>query len=275
MKLTKITEKLIKNIKKSIMENEIVIENIKQNLMGNLMNNLMENIMKEVTDMKNMLDKAERIINEKKPIDRNYGICSNITSTDTDRKVIKTILADWDKFSGDKSFPIPHKMLNPYKAYSKAISKNNMWDKRTIYGKNRWEALHYVIEELKKLVSKYTINNVTIDQIERLIYEAEEIKKGNINNKGYGICHNLTYWEQANKNKRNLVKFIQLELLKWNRSSGSLNYPIPHPTVNMYKAYYSTQNMWDKETEYNQNRLEALDYLIENLKQILKENEKE
>lgn len=96
-----------------------------------------------------MLSKAESI---KKGgfVIKSSGICLNIVkyhkNTALDIAFIANILTGWNKFSGNSRFSIPHPILSPEKAYSASEDK---WDKRTIYGHNRWEALDFLIGETK------------------------------------------------------------------------------------------------------------------------------
>ena len=51
----------------------------------------------------------------------------------------------------------------------------------------------------------------------------------------------------------------------WPKYSGDIEYPVPHPELLPKIAYYKTrgEHMWDD--EYGANRMELLDWLIEQL----------
>lgn len=108
-----------------------------------------------------------------------------------------------------------------------------------------------------------------VEQIKRILNEAEALKEGSIDNRDYGICHNLAYWEKDYICHINIVKFLQVKLLKWDKYSGSFGFPIPHPILNPKYAYDIGLDKWDRNTEYGQNRWEALDYIIEELKELV------
>lgn len=73
------------------------------------------------------------------------GICLN---TGIDSQVVGTLSEKWPKFSGDISFPIPSTRKGgcPEDAYFGAKS---LWNKRTKYGRLRWELLDFLIEATK------------------------------------------------------------------------------------------------------------------------------
>lgn len=98
-----------------------------------------------------MINRIEKII-ETGAQDCTYGICSHIATSHANNINIKEILSSWDKYSGDWEFPIPHPTLDPEQAY---FCTENLWDRNTIYGRNRWEALYYLTGELKKILEKH------------------------------------------------------------------------------------------------------------------------
>lgn len=51
----------------------------------------------------------------------------------------------WPKHSGNELFPVPHPEATPVYAYSHYPK----WDKDTEYGRNRYELLEFLIEQLE------------------------------------------------------------------------------------------------------------------------------
>lgn len=53
----------------------------------------------------------------------------------------------WPRFSGSASFPVPHPTKPSHLAYN---TTQNMWDRRTKYGRARCDLLDFCISELEK-----------------------------------------------------------------------------------------------------------------------------
>ncbi|MCP4443625.1 MAG: hypothetical protein GY810_32375 [Aureispira sp.] len=47
--------------------------------------------------------------------------------------------------------------------------------------------------------------------------------------------------------------------------SGDKNYPIPHPSMDSYNAFYDIKDLWDIETEYGRTRREWCGYIADKL----------
>lgn len=73
------------------------------------------------------------------------GICLN---SGIDSQVVGTLSQKWPRFSGDIRFPVPSPQKGgcPEVAYFGAKS---LWNKRTKYGRLRWELLDFLIEATK------------------------------------------------------------------------------------------------------------------------------
>ena len=73
------------------------------------------------------------------------GICPN---SGIASRVVGTLSEKWTRFSGDINFPVPSSREGgcPVVAYSEAKS---LWNKRTKYGRLRWELLDFLIEATK------------------------------------------------------------------------------------------------------------------------------
>ena len=90
----------------------------------------------------------------------------------------------------------------------------------------------------------------------RLLEKLISVRKG-IRTESCGICNSIRSIPGA-------VKWVENMAPKWYKFSGDAEYPIPHPTMTADAAYvYCRSIMWDDETEYGRNRLEFLDFLIE------------
>lgn len=74
-----------------------------------------------------------------------------------------------------------------------------------------------------------------------------------------GICQSIRGVPGA-------VKWLERVSVKWGGFSGDKEYPVPHPEYTPEAAYAYCRRgnaMWDASTEYGRNRLEFLDFLIE------------
>lgn len=91
-----------------------------------------------------LLDKLRNLRNNPSKIRKNHGICANIK-----RKAEFIALASqWPKSSGILSYPVPHPKYpnDPMEGY---YMTKNIWDRRTAYGKLRWELLNWAIATLE------------------------------------------------------------------------------------------------------------------------------
>lgn len=75
---------------------------------------------------------------------KRLGICDNLKDKELKREFMELAI-EWPKFSGSIGFPVPHPK-GPMKGYSEVA---NIWDRRTTYGKLRWELLNWAIATLE------------------------------------------------------------------------------------------------------------------------------
>lgn len=84
------------------------------------------------------------------------GICYQLARKCSDenadywRSKLQGLFRRWPQFSGSADFPVPHPTEPSCIAYN---STYNMWDRRTKYGRARWELLEFCISELEKELS--------------------------------------------------------------------------------------------------------------------------
>lgn len=91
---------------------------------------------------------------ERKPLLPQSGICLNFKMhCKSDWKLEKAFIvgsekayAEWEFFTGDKSFPVPHPSMQPATAY---MTCTRHFDRRTTYGKARILLLDYLIKWFK------------------------------------------------------------------------------------------------------------------------------
>ena len=103
--------------------------------------------------LKDSIAYLDRILGGEKPERTHLDLCGNLNNfvycfADD---YIKSIAPDWKKFTGSSSYPVPHPTMHPAIAYY-AIS--NLWDRRTQYGKNRYEFCEFVRERMIKDLEK-------------------------------------------------------------------------------------------------------------------------
>ena len=94
-----------------------------------------------------LLDELHNLRNNPSKIMKYHGICPNIK--DEELKAEFTALASqWPKRSCNLPFPVPHPKYpnDPLEAY---YAVENIWDRRTAYGKLRWELLNWAIATLE------------------------------------------------------------------------------------------------------------------------------
>ena len=89
------------------------------------------------------------------PIAKQYGICHEMrmlaaveiwphTKTEID-----SLLRQWDKFSGNDKYPVPHDGYDcPEHAFNYAESE--MWDSSTQYGRDRMELCLFLADQMRK-----------------------------------------------------------------------------------------------------------------------------
>ena len=70
------------------------------------------------------------------------GLISNVR----DQFIIEKLIEGWPKHSGVTEFPISIGRISPCKEYTRC---DNKWDRRTEYGRLRWELLEWLINKLE------------------------------------------------------------------------------------------------------------------------------
>lgn len=67
------------------------------------------------------------------------------------RRILSELFKLWPQFSGNIYYPVPdpNSSSDPIWAYDYAQDFERMWDRRTLYGRLRWELLNYCIDTLK------------------------------------------------------------------------------------------------------------------------------
>lgn len=78
------------------------------------------------------------------------GICSDVNRTTGWDQEAKTLLhklmQKWPKYSGHENYPVP----NPSGGHPRdAYYELHLWNRRTKYGRLRWELLEWLIQELE------------------------------------------------------------------------------------------------------------------------------
>ena len=82
-----------------------------------------------------------------------FGICHQLAIACDDvsenywRNKIQSLTYKWPKFSGIIDYPVPHPTEPPSLAYAET---ENKWDRRTKYGRARWDLLECYISKLEK-----------------------------------------------------------------------------------------------------------------------------
>jgi hypothetical protein len=85
--------------------------------------------------------------------------------------------------------------------------------------------------------------------------------------KSSGLCHNLTEVGYEKYQSEELLSLFR----SWPKFSGNIEYPVHGGIKNMARHMYgSTSNMWDQKTVYGRNRLELLNWCIEQLEKSVK-----
>ena len=91
-----------------------------------------------------LLNELRNIRNNPSKIRKHLGICSNLKTIGL-RSEFRCLASEWPKYSGSLGFPVPHPK-GPEEAY---FNISNVWDRRTEYGKLRWELLNWAIAKLE------------------------------------------------------------------------------------------------------------------------------
>ena len=80
------------------------------------------------------------------------GICNWMSYIDTSidtSKLIVLMAQSWQKHSGYFNYPVPGVVDSPIDAYNAA---EDLWDRETEYGRNRWELVQYLLDFCKPFI---------------------------------------------------------------------------------------------------------------------------
>lgn len=79
-----------------------------------------------------------------------FGICSNVGICFGDHK---NLVKDWPHFTGDYVLPIPSTKPDKDNAeiYRETQRKRQLWDRRTKYGRLRWDLVNHLIRKLVEI----------------------------------------------------------------------------------------------------------------------------
>ena len=84
-----------------------------------------------------------------------FGICKELLHRNASlyldaARWLERLWKKWPKFSGNPRFPIPSPDTGPPgSAFYQGVDEGTNWDKRTKYGRLRWELLDFLIEQTK------------------------------------------------------------------------------------------------------------------------------
>lgn len=94
-----------------------------------------------------LLDELRNLRDNPSKIKKYHGICKNLKDEELEAE-FSVLAIQWPKSSGSLSFPVPHPKYpnDPIEGYYAAV---NIWDRRTAYGKLRWELLNWAIATLE------------------------------------------------------------------------------------------------------------------------------
>lgn len=106
---------------------------------------------------KAMLAALKLIKHDESLINKKEGICGNLD--DVLYEIFEyeawheaydhtgRLASKWPKHSGNRSYPVPHPEYGPEIAFDLT---DDLWDRNTQYGRDRWELLEFMIEKLEK-----------------------------------------------------------------------------------------------------------------------------
>lgn len=92
-----------------------------------------------------------KLLQSSGPFNRGFGVCFNVSTEARGFPLCHRLLIEnWEHYSGDPVFPVPHPTKTPSQAFQDArISK---WSRNTDYGKKRWEFVDYLIASLEECI---------------------------------------------------------------------------------------------------------------------------
>lgn len=105
----------------------------------------LKSALKIAIDFKNRWEQRKLTKDEKQ-----YGLCWNIALTGFNGDVLDYINKHYVGFSGHCLYPVAHPTYIPSVAY--CLYKGDLYDRRTEYGRNRYQFLLTVIEVLSELI---------------------------------------------------------------------------------------------------------------------------
>ena len=74
------------------------------------------------------------------------GICHHLDLSAEGRNQFDVLLAAWPDGTGNKEYPVPHPLLDPFGAYV-TVSWSEKWNPEFEYARNRWALLEWLIEQ--------------------------------------------------------------------------------------------------------------------------------
>ena len=97
--------------------------------------------------MPTVLQILEKLHNRSIPPGRSAGICHYINlGKDFTKADYHRYIESWPKFSGSHIYPIPDSRKNPKDAAHMFVTCRTKWDKRTFYGRDRWDLVDHLIK---------------------------------------------------------------------------------------------------------------------------------
>lgn len=92
-----------------------------------------------------------KLLRDSGPFNRDFGVCANVSKATARFPLCHRLLVEnWEHYSGDPVFPVPHPTKTPAQAFQDACI--NKWSRNTDYSKKRWEFLDYLIASLEECI---------------------------------------------------------------------------------------------------------------------------
>lgn len=120
------------------------------------MKNKTENRKPPVHSMRQLRRLHKLLLKIKRQPHATSGLCYNMDYVDgnatalPDKFLCRKLWKLWDKYSGYEAYPVPHPIHRASFAYHNTREK---WDTSTEYGRNRWELLNYLIDQVEFMIS--------------------------------------------------------------------------------------------------------------------------
>lgn len=82
-----------------------------------------------------------------------------------------------------------------------------------------------------------------------------------------GLCSHVISCREnyAGRNILNVCLLLEALYKQWPMYSGSMDYPVPHPTRSAAQGYIWEDNLWDESTTYGRNRWALVQYIVDTL----------